>query len=59
MARGTHSQRASFFGVCLSCGAILSGWLASSIPILWLSIPIYVLAAIAAVAGFVITFRGH
>jgi drug/metabolite transporter (DMT)-like permease len=59
MARGDHPQRTAFYGVCLLSGAFLSCWLASSIRILWLSIVIYVLVAIAAGVGFVMTFRGY
>jgi hypothetical protein len=43
MARGDHPQR----------------WLASSIHTAWLSIAIYVLAAVAAIVGFVMTFRDY
>lgn len=59
MARGDHPQRTPFYGVCLLSGAFLSCWLASSIDILWLSIAIYVLAAIAAGGGFIMTFRDY
>jgi hypothetical protein len=59
MARGDHPQRTPFYGVCLLSGAFLSCWLASSIHILWLSITIYALAAIAAVIGFIMTFRDY
>jgi hypothetical protein len=59
MARGSHPQRTPFYGVRLLSGAFLSCWLASSIQVLWLSIAIYVLAAIAAVLGFVMTFRDY
>jgi hypothetical protein len=59
MARGDHPQRTPFYGVCLLSCAFLSCWLASSIHILWLSIAIYVLAAVAAVIGFVMTFRDY
>jgi hypothetical protein len=59
MARGDHPQRTPFYGVCLLSGVFLSCWLASSIHILWLSIGIYVLAAIAAIGGFVMTFRDY
>jgi hypothetical protein len=60
MARGDHPQRTPFYGVCLMMGAFLSCWLASSIHLLpWLSIAIYVLAAITAAAGFVMTFRDY
>jgi hypothetical protein len=45
--------------VCLLSGGFLACWLASSINILWLSIVIYVLAGIAAVFGFVMTFRDY
>jgi hypothetical protein len=38
-------------------GALLSCWLASSIHLLWLSIAIYVVAAVAAIVGFSFTFR--
>jgi hypothetical protein len=59
MARGDHPQRTPFYGVCLLSGAFLSCWLASSISILWLSIVVYVVAAVAAVAGFIMTFRDY
>jgi Flp pilus assembly protein TadB len=59
MARGDHPQRTPFYFVCLLSGAFLSCWLASSIHILWLSIGIYVVAAIAAIVGFVMTFRDY
>lgn len=59
MARGDHPQRTPFYGVCLLSGAFLSCGLASSIHILWLAIAIYVLAALAAVVGFVMTFRDY
>jgi Flp pilus assembly protein TadB len=59
MARGDHPQRTPFYGVCLLSGAFLACWLASSINILWLSIVIYALAGIAAVFGFVMTFRDY
>lgn len=48
-----------FYGVSLLSGAFLSCRLASSIHILWLSIAIYVLAAIGAAVGFVMTFRDY
>jgi hypothetical protein len=59
MARGDHPHRTPFYGVRLLCGAFLSCWLASSINILWLSIVIYVLAAVAAAVGFIMTFRDY
>jgi hypothetical protein len=59
MARGDHPQRTPCHGVCLLSGAFLSCCLASSIHILWLSIAIYVVAAVAAVIGFVMTFRDY
>jgi Flp pilus assembly protein TadB len=59
MARGDHPQRTPFYGVCLLIGALLACWLASSLHTLWLSIGIYVLAGVAAVCGFVMTFRDY
>lgn len=59
MAGGDHPHRTPCYGVCLLSGAFLSCWLASSIHILWLSIGIYVLAAIAAIIGSVMTFRDY
>jgi hypothetical protein len=59
MARGEHPQRTPFYGVLLLMGALLSLWLASSVDILWLSIAIYVLAAIAAGIGFIMRFRDY
>ena len=59
MAWGEHPQHMPFYGVCLLSGAFLACWLASSINTLWLSIVIYVLAGIAAVFGFVMTFRDY
>jgi hypothetical protein len=52
MARGEHRHRMPLYRMCLMSGALLSCWLASLIHILWLSIVIYVLAAIAAIVGF-------
>jgi hypothetical protein len=54
MARGDHPRRTPFYDV-----RVLSCRLASSIHILWLCIAIYVLAAVAAVIGFVMTFRDY
>jgi hypothetical protein len=45
-------------GNCES-GAFLSCWLAASIHIPWLSIGSYVLGAIAAIVGSVMTFRDY
>lgn len=59
MSRGEHPQRTPFYGVCLLIAAFLAVWLASSIHITWLSVAIYVLAAIAAGVGFVMTFRDY
>ena len=57
MARGDHPERTPFYGVCLLAGAFLALWLASAVPILWLSITIGVLAVVASGAGFLMTFR--
>jgi hypothetical protein len=59
MARGDHPQRTPFYGVLLLMGAYLSLWLASSIHILWLTIAICVVAAVAAAMGFIMTFRDY
>ena len=40
------------------CGAVLLCWLASTIGVLWLSIAIYAVGAVAAVTGFAMMFRG-
>ncbi|MCV7224738.1 hypothetical protein [Mycolicibacterium komossense] len=57
MARGDHPERTAFYGVCLLAGAFLALWLATSVPIRWLSITIGVLAVLATGAGFLMTFR--
>jgi hypothetical protein len=54
----TRSAR-RFRRVRLLSGAFLACWLASSINTVWLSIVIYVLAGLAAVFGFVMTFRDY
>jgi hypothetical protein len=59
VARGDHRQRTPFYGVCLMVGGFLSCWLASSIHLPWVSIAIYVLAALTAAVGFVMTFRDY
>jgi hypothetical protein len=59
MARGEHPQRTPFYGACLMMGAFLACWLAASIHLQWLSIGIYILAAITAAVGFVMTFRDY
>jgi hypothetical protein len=43
----------------LLSGALVWCWAALSIHVMWLSITIYVLAAVAAVIGFVMTFRDY
>jgi len=40
------------------CGAVLLCWLASTIGVLWLSMAIYAVGAVAAVTGFAMMFRG-
>ncbi|GBG37850.1 hypothetical protein [Mycobacterium montefiorense] len=58
MARSDHPHRTPLYSVCLMCGAVLLCWLASTIGMLWLSIFVYALGAIAAVTGFAMMFRG-
>ncbi|MCV7429356.1 hypothetical protein [Mycobacterium montefiorense] len=58
MARSDHPHRTPLYSVCLTCGAVLLCWLASTIGMLWLSIFVYALGAIAAVTGFAMMFRG-
>jgi hypothetical protein len=57
MARSAQRHRSPLYRMCLMSGALMACWLASSIRILWLSITIYVVAAIAAIVGFGLTFR--
>lgn len=59
MARGEHPQRTPFYGVCLLSAAFLSCWLAASIHVHWLSITIYVAAAVAAFIGAIMTLRDY
>lgn len=59
MARGEHPQRTPFYGVCLLSAAFLSCWLAASVSATWLSITIYVVAAVVAWIGFLMTFRDY
>lgn len=59
MARGDHPERTPFYGACLMAAGFLACWPASSIHIRWLAILIYLLAAISAVVGSVMTFRDY
>ena len=59
MARGEHPQRTPFYGALLMMGAFLSFWLAASITPTWLSVTAYVLASVAGLIGFVMTFRDY
>ena len=59
MARGAHPQRTPFYGVCLLSVAFLACWLGSSIHVTWLTIAVYVLAAVIAAVGFLMTFRDY
>jgi hypothetical protein len=58
MARTDHAHRRPLYSVCLMCGAVLLCWLASTIGVLWLSILVYAVGAIAAATGFAMLFRG-
>ena len=59
MARGEHPQRTPLYGVCLLSVAFLACWLGSSIHVTWLTIAVYVLAAVIAAVGFLMTFRDY
>ena len=59
MARGEHPQRTPFYGALLLMGAYLACWLASSMHTLWQSVAIYIVAAIAAGTGVIVTFRDY
>ena len=58
MARREHPQRTPFYGVLLLMAAYLSVWLGSGLDAPW-SILVYVLAAVIAAAGFLMTFRDY
>ena len=58
MARGEHPQRTPFCGVP-AFRRLLSCWLAASVSATWLSIAIYVVAAVIAWIGFLMTFRDY
>jgi len=58
MAGSDHPHRTPLYSVCLMCGAVLLCWLASTIGVLWLSMAIYAVGAVAAVTGFAMMFRG-
>lgn len=58
MARTDRPYRTPLYSVCLMCGALLLCWFASTIGVLWLSVSIYAVGAIAAVTGFAMMFRG-
>lgn len=59
MARGDHPQRTVFYGACLLAAAFLSCWLAAWVHITWVSVLIYVAAAVATCVGVVMTLRDY
>lgn len=59
MARGDHPVRTPFYGVLLSAAAFLSCWVAAVITVTWVAATIYIVAAIAAGIGFVMTLRNY
>ncbi|MCZ0727340.1 hypothetical protein [Mycolicibacterium iranicum] len=59
MGRGDHPMRTPFYGVLLSAAAFLSCWAAAVITVTWLAATIYVVAAIAAGVGVVMTLRDY
>lgn len=59
MARGDHPIRTPFYGVLLSVAAFLFCWAAAVITVTWLAATIYIVAAIAAGIGLVMTLRDY
>lgn len=59
MARGDHPKRTPFYGALMLFGAFMACWLAASIDITWVSVVIYIVAAVVAGAGFLMTFRDY
>ncbi len=59
MARGDHPKRTPFYGALMLFAAFMGTWLAASVHIVWLSVAIYILAAIVAAAGCLMTFRDY
>jgi hypothetical protein len=57
MARGDHPQRTPFYGVVLIVVALAAAMIVNRTAPAWAQIPVYVLAVLAAMAGFVMTFR--
>ena len=59
MARGDHPMRTPFYGVLLIVAAMVVSTLASVTGPTWLRVVVYILAAPAALVGFVMTFRDY
>lgn len=57
MARGDHPQRTPFYGVVLIMAALAVAMNVHRITSVPLQVPVYVLAALTAMVGFVMTFR--
>jgi len=57
MARGDHPQRTPFYGVVLLVVALAAAMIVNRTAPVWVQVPVYVLAVLAAMAGFVMTFR--
>ena len=57
MARGDHPQRTPFYGVVLIVVALAAAMIANRTASAWVQVPVYVLAVLAAMTGFVMTFR--
>lgn len=59
MARGDHPTRTPFYGVLLSAAAFLSCWVAAVVTVTWVAATIYIVAAVVAGIGFVMTLRDY
>jgi UDP-N-acetylmuramyl pentapeptide phosphotransferase/UDP-N-acetylglucosamine-1-phosphate transferase len=60
MARGDHSQRTPVYGGLLIVGAMIAATLTvAAKPPVALAATVYVIAGVAALVGFVMTFRDY
>ncbi|NLU83770.1 hypothetical protein [Rhodococcus sp. HNM0569] len=60
MARGDHPQRTPFYGVVMIIAALLAAFFVyRADPAPWVQVIVFVVAAVVAAVGFVMTFRDY
>ena len=60
MGRGDHPERTPIYGGALMVGAMIVATVVTAVGVpVWLRVAVYLVALVAALAGFVLTFRDY